>query len=355
MASTTCTTDYVRAVLTGAVERLWALADQADTSHTPGGMSMSRIGACARQSAYRMAGRPFDEGLTDTTGRAAQLGTWLHVPVLRWLARALPGKTWREHPVTLNVAGITIAGRLDLAWRTVVIDAKTTREYYLSYLRRGDDLRPAVRAQVASYALAREQAGHPVSHIAYVYVDRSDGGTQTIVEEFTDDLRTLVVDRVTALAGWAMDPDTAPREERGPGLSVVCDGCPFLNSCFGADAVPGQTGPQTQLLGAEAGSVEDVLALYSNSSGTAKRADDDKRFARAILNDTAPGVYGPYKLGWGRGRPPKPVPDADAMERRLLELGEVVPTKMGGGASGAISVTLVKAVAPKPDGAAACG
>lgn len=332
--------ESVRAEIEAAVAAMYALADRRDTSHADGRLSISSLGKCIRASAYQVAGvPPTDE---PSNHPATHLGTWIHrgaLPLLRLLLRG----SRTEVPVTLTYGGLVLPGRTDLWWRPrrTALDVKTAREYGIQWLRR-DGPKASVRAQVSGYALALEQAGAVIDWIAYVYVERGTGATEVVVEPFTDELRQVVVRRLQAIEVAAELPALAEREERGPGLSIVCDGCAWLRACWGPDAVPGSTGPQTQLAdGAE--SVASVLELYATGSAAEGRAKKDKEFARAIVDQTPAGIYGDYQLGWTGGGGGGDAPDPAAMEARLRELGEPIPMKWTGGRKASIRVTLAKA------------
>lgn len=327
--------------LNTAVERAFELADLRDNKHADGELSISGVGRCIRESAYKISLTPPDPGGYPRSGRAAWLGTWLHRGLIPLMRISLRGSR-SEYRVHLTHGGLSMRGRMDLWWvpARTVIDLKSVRDYGLAWARR-DGPKQSVRLQVATYAYALEQAGKTVDHIAYLYVERGTGAHEVIVEEYDYELRALVKARLDAIEAASFMPQLAEREERGPGLSIVCDGCAWLIRCWGEAAVAGAVGPQTQLI-TSAESAASVLELYANGAAAEGRAKKDKDFARAMLDATEPGIYGDYELGWTGGGGGKDAPDPVAMERRLSELGESIPMKWAGARKRSISVKLAK-------------
>jgi len=297
----------------------------------PLGLSMSGLGGCTRRNAYSIAGTPASDTPEPEQARQALLGVGAHDWFLPALARAIEAKTGAvcvvEHPVSLTVAGITIAGTLDLAFDDVVIDLKTIREWKLGVIRRKGAY-DEHRLQVFGYAYGRWQAGHPVRWVAYLYMDRSTGEVQVVVEEFTTAAAETVMRRVEDLNRLAGDPDTARRDGRGPGVSLICDRCPWLKRCWGPTAVPGTTGPQTILAASTPGLLE-ILALYVQAAAVAGSAERDKDFAKLVLSCTNPAQYGGYVLHRaGDGV----MDDTVRMKAVLGELGIDIPKKLKAGA-----------------------
>ena len=97
-----------------------------------------------------------------------------------------------------------------------------------------------------------------------------------------------------------MHDEEPDRDERGPGLSIICDGCPWLKECWGPDAVPSETGPQAQLA-VDSEAVVAALDMYDAALQAEKRAKADKQFAAAVLSGTERGKYGGFSLSWTAG------------------------------------------------------
>lgn len=285
-------------------------------------LTMSGLGGCTRQAAYRVARTPPTQDLVFREMREANIGTMIHEGLLEHMADLLHGAA--EVPVGLTVGNLTIKGRTDLytAPLKTVADLKTVGLFKYAMLGSGDVNR-AHRLQVSGYAYAVVQAGDAVDWIAWVYVDRSSGAEHVVVEPFTDELIAMVEQRCAELEMYARDPEAAPRDERGPGLSYVCDSCPWLKACWGEDAEPGTVGAQ-RILAQDHGGVERALALYDAARAREKEAASEKEFAKAMFSDYEPGNYGTFSFAWSSGGDS---PDKDAAVELLASAGIPVPRR----------------------------
>lgn len=300
----------------------------------PTALTMSGLGGCTRRNAYSIAGTEPSDVHPGEQARQALLGTGIHTWFLPALARAITAQTGEvcavEKRVALNAAGITIGGQLDLAYGDVVLDLKTVREHRLHGVRRRG-ARGAYdehRVQVGGYTLAEWQAGRPVEWVIYLYMDRTTGDVHPVIERFDNPAAVAVLDRVQDLVRFAGDnPDAAPREGRGPGVSMACDRCPWLRRCWGPTATPGETGPQTQLAATPEGLVE-ILKLALGASAVAGQAGRDRDFAKLVLSCTKDGTYSGYNLSHGRDGERD---DVDAMKQILTDIGIEVPKKRQAG------------------------
>lgn len=299
------------------------------------GLSMSALGGCTRQAAYRVAQLPPDpqhvEVMNEDEARAAMVGTWIHDGLLPELAGLLAGGEHEKRvemvvPVGPTVDGVTplttVDGSADCYTRAAgggVIDLKTVGAFKLGDI----DVygpRNRHRTQVRGYASALVQMGYPVAWTAWVYLDRGDGGVKTVVEPFGREQYVATLRRVQYLVELSHTPDDAPREERGPGLSWVCDGCPFLRRCWGEGAQPGSRRAiavhEDQDI-AFAG--EQVVALRAQYNALEKKID----FFKAQVGQPSSGQYGGVTVTYGKDGTK---PDVPAMVKRLEELGERIPT-----------------------------
>lgn len=285
-------------------------------------LTMSGLGACTRQAAYRLARTPPSEELVFTEMREANIGTMIHLGLLPRLAE-LSGGT-EEIPVELRTRGLVIKGRSDLYIEPLatVSDLKTVGTY--KFVALADTVNRAHRLQVAGYAQAVTQSGRDVQWVAWIYLDRATGQQHVVVEEFTDELIGEVDARCDELKTFADNPDAAPRDERGPGLSIICDSCPWLRECWGADAEPGVVGAQKVLIHDHDG-VAAALRLYDEARAREKQAADDKDFARAMFTSFEEGNYGEWEFRFSAGR--GETVDKDAAVRMLLDAGIEVPRK----------------------------
>lgn len=334
------TAEEVAARLKAATAKAFA-AESAGRQRDPHRLGLSHLGGCTRKAVYALSRTPVTDTPPPREGRAANLGTWEHEGLLPRLAQQLPGARV-ERKVTLRVAGLEIRGSIDLdslQSLLTVVDLKTVGEHKLHNIRRTSTPFRHNLIQLVAYALALLQEGNPPRYIAFLYMDRASGDEEVIVLPFTNELALMVIDRVTELRRWAEeDPDAAPREERGPGLSFACDECHWLKRCWGDEAVPGRTGPQSVRTDPE---VIEALADYDDARARANKAEKDKEWAVARLEKVRYGTYGPWR--YGRDRDGESVDLKRAVER-LKALGQPVPMK---GKRGSIRIKLIKAAPVK--------
>lgn len=285
-------------------------------------LTMSGLGGCTRQAAYRLARTPPSEELIFTEMREANLGTMIHLGLLPHMAHQLGGR--EEIPVEMTMHGLVIKGRSDLYIEPLatVSDLKTVGTY--KFVALADTVNRTHRLQVAGYGLGVAQSGRPVQFVSWIYLDRATGQHRIVIEEFSDELIQAVDDRCAELEAFAAQPDAAPRDERGPGLSVICDSCPWLRECWGDDARAGVVGAQRILIHDHAG-VTRSLELYDEARAREKTASDDKEFARAMFSSFDPGIYGDWEFSFSSGQ--GTTVDKDAAIQMLTEAGIDVPRK----------------------------
>lgn len=334
------TAEDERRELEAATRRAF-VAESASRRRDPHHFSLSKLGGCRRAAAYTIAKTPpSDPDLPVSEGRAANLGTWQHAGLLPRLAEQMPGARV-EVPVTLRWAGLSIPGSIDLDKPSTVLDLKTVGEYRLSGVVRKYAAYDSHWFQAGGYGLARLQEGRPPRYIAFHYLDRANGDECIVVNPFTNAYAQAVTDRIEELVEMAESPDTAPRDERGPGLSFSCDECPFLRRCWGPDAQPGDT---------RAVAVHDdpdreaALLLYDDARAREGQAKKDKDYALALLADTPYGQYG--RGNYGRGNPTVK-DDPWASVRKLKALGLPVPRTT---AKGSVKIKITKPPIPAPAG-----
>lgn len=293
-----------------ACEDVWRLAEADHARNWQAEPGLSSSGSCERAAGYAHHRAPWSD--VPAPGRAALLGTWIHEPYLRYLATLL-GADLVEHEVRVD----GVLGHLDLATGTGVVDLKTVTESGPARAREHGPKRTHLW-QVMCYAEARRRAGAAISWVAIVYLDRGRGEDYVWVGEFDPEVAS------EALAWWgsvlaAPDPDLLPRGGRGPGLDVMCDGCPWRSRCWGPDGQP--------VLLDEAehrdAAVESALAAYREASDRESAAKRDKEFYRSLLEGEPKGGYGSWQIKrWqSTGRRL----NAKAARSRLEALGEPVP------------------------------
>lgn len=286
--------------VTTAARHAWAaVAASRDRNRqlVPG---ISSLLGCARAAWFGHHGEPPTDEPDPTP--AAEIGTMIHDGFLPKLKRTAGGEIEIPVRLTFDVDGepVTLPGHADYYRSPHLVDVKTVGAHALQRMLRDGPKRQHL-AQVWGYATA-VNAMHPgwVEWCTLLYIERDGGDMHTRVYPYAE-LDDMVRDDVHAWVADVADRAYAPaRGERGPGLSVVCDGCRWLKACWGPDATRGVTGPQSELADTPAG-VVNALDLYADGAARESAAKADKAFASAVLRDTDPGDYGPYKLTRTRG------------------------------------------------------
>ncbi|WP_372407378.1 hypothetical protein [Streptomyces luteireticuli] len=343
------------------VPDLWAAAHRADRMRPRSRQRLlgpSSIGLCRRRAGYEYHGTwPTD---LDDSARAAILGTWLHEGILPILESAYGAYT------ELEVTNDVLLGHVDAYWPPeslaatlrrpspyacpvgVVEDVKTSSAHALRRLERQGPGDPHL-FQVHLYAyLLRTGSLHshphlptgvplPVDVVRLRYVGREYG--QVVVHQQPYD--EAITDRALAWAGEVLasrQPDDLPRDLDGPGLSVICDNCPFKSRCWRLDERPDGEPPQV-ILADDHDSLVSAVADYAEASAMAAPFRRRMAKARKVLDSAEPGAYGDYQLSWSGGTPKLPQPDVEAMTKILQNLGLSVPTVPGGRTARQISIT----------------
>lgn len=302
------------------VEAAYDDAVGTDTYRHKSAIGFSMIGGCRRQAAYALRdGWPDEPGTGKPT---AYLGKAIHDRLLPDLAKLLGAEI--EPEVTLEVGGITITGHPDLVLdEGEAFDLKTVSQWYYETCRARVPLQH--RLQVTAGALATQSIG-----CCLLYVNRSDGSRFAVTWD--------VGAYVPALEQWVeeiqVDPNDAPRDERGPVLSFICDECPWVSQCWG----PLNEFRAPQSIVADEIGIEMALEEYDAARFRENAAKSDKEFWRQVLDGTEPGPYGIWELGWTGGRPLDEKPDYEAAWRHLEASGAPLPYKRGGASKRAISV-----------------
>ncbi|MFE2179038.1 PD-(D/E)XK nuclease family protein [Streptomyces sp. NPDC059455] len=326
---------------------LWPAAHAAD-ARRPRSLQ-SKIGAsdtvCARRAGYLL------HGYTPTDGgekRKAILGTWLHAGILSaareefgWIIeRRVEDDTIRGHIDAVQLDSHT-ASRLPKRLRpsfpadeTTVEDVKTKSTYqWDSILRYGasdaeirqvflyaDLLRSEGFADIEGQRQLARLGPVSVGRIRFRFINRDNGDDH--VQEMA-----YSAERARGARWWveqvrdATSPEELPRTFQGPGLSIVCDNCPFKTACWGPVAAGRR--PQSILIHDDA-EREKALAEYVEVSEQMKPLKDRQKFLRAKLDGSDPGAYGDNVLSWSGGNPTK-ADDVDAMVALYQRAGLEVP------------------------------
>ncbi|AIA03432.1 PD-(D/E)XK nuclease family protein [Streptomyces noursei] len=351
-------------------DSLWQAAHAVDARRPRS--RQTKIGAsdtvCARRAGYLLHGRqPTDGG----DKRRAILGTWLHAGILEaarkeygWLVeRSVEDATIRGHIDAVQLDAAT-ASRLPKRMRpahpaeaTTVEDVKTKSTYQWDRILRFGATDAEIR-QVLLYADLLSTEGFadvegqrrlarlgpiPVGRIRFRFINR-DGGDEYVQE------MPFTTERARGARWWvsqvraARSPEDLARTFPGPGLSAVCDNCPFKTACWGP-AVAGRR-PQSVALHDDA-EREKALDEYAKVSRQIAPLKERLKVLRAQLDGSEAGVYGSHRLSWSGGNPMKvddvtamvelferadvPVPrtpDVAWMKAKLKEAGIPVPVRL---------------------------
>lgn len=356
----------------------------------------SEIGVCRRRAGYSHHGHPVTDP-DNATGLKAIAGTWYHHGALETMRRewgTVIETTVEDEVVRGHVDAIELpddwrelAGLdpVDDAPEVVEVEDVKTRDdaravdyvrirgpkrselyqahLYASLLRRGM-IGPLVGGRVKLTEAALRHAikvkgteGLPVETVRLRYMARTgaEDAEYPYEQPFDPDIEGEAWEWVEQVAR-SSSPDELPRDQDGPGLSVVCDNCPFLTACWGPAG--GDVKPQAQLVVTDA-DLAQALAEYDRNRALEAEAKRAKDVARAKLDGTDPAIYLPegeptgYRLKWSGGRevPATRVPDVDRMVA-ILERAQVdVPMVEVPATTTPRTISVVPWTAPEP----ACG
>ncbi|NUK19830.1 PD-(D/E)XK nuclease family protein [Streptomyces lunaelactis] len=326
---------------------LWPAAHRADARRPRS--QQTKIGAsdtvCARRAGYLLHGRtPTDGG----EKRKAILGTWLHAGMLAaareefgWIIeRRVEDDTIRGHIDAVQLDGPT-ARRLPKRLRpslpaeeTTVEDVKTKSTYQWDNILRYGASEAEIR-QVLLYADLLHSEGFAdiegqrqlarlgpvnVGRIRFRFLNRDSGDDH--VQEIA-----FNAERARGARWWvhqvrsAETAEELPRTFQGPGLSAVCDHCPFKTACWGSVAAGRR--PQSILVHDDEDRAK-ALAEYVEVTEEMKPLKDRQKLLRAKLDGSEPGAYGDNVLTWSGGNPTKS-DDVDAMAALFRRAGLEVP------------------------------
>lgn len=294
-------------LLTGAVERAYDNITRInDYRHTaPIGMSM--LGRCRRQAAYALRDGWPEEN--EPGSAQAYIGSAIHLDLLPRLAAQLGAQA--EVPVVWDVGAVTVKGTADLVRSGTVIDLKTVSHYYYASCR--ERVPWAHLLQVTGYAAALK-----ADTCALLYVNRSSG------ERFVYSWPAAL--HLPELVEWLADaqhpPEEVARDERGPGLSMVCDSCAWAAACWG----PLQPAQQPQGAVVNEEGLEMALAEYAAARGREAAAKADREFWRQALVGSTGGSYGGWQLRWSAGGH-REVLDVEMVRVLLEQAGYEVPMR----------------------------
>lgn len=336
----------------------------------------SDIGPCLRKAAFlRHRVEPTDE---PGQNMSAILGTWIHAGALDALERVHgifqeipmehPSKLLRGHADTLWLGeehdpdGTAPGGVFE---ETTLEDTKTKADDRMLDTIRSYGPPPDEIRQVYTYVWLMSQFGTKVGRtgnrrklrwlkkLGPIRIDRvrlryiaRDRGEEYVWEERVDPARVKEARERFELVRDSTEPSELPREQRGPGLSYVCDSCPFRTACWGAGAVD-ENGvwPQSILVVEGETTNEEQVTKYRQGMALEKDGKTLKETAKAILTGKVPpATVGKVQfgdagvVGWTGGNDRGMVEDVEKMRRIIVEAGVPVPMKDGGKTNRSFSV-----------------
>ncbi|MEU5434516.1 hypothetical protein AB0G73_14230 [Streptomyces sp. NPDC020719] len=326
---------------------IWEAAHTADARRPRS--TQRQLGAsdtiCSRRSGYILAGA---ERTNAGDKRAAILGTYIHRGLLEdarreynWLVeRTVADDVLRGHVDVVQLDAATSA-RLPKRHRPLrpaefvtVEDVKTkssrvwdrvvrygpTAAEMRQVLLYADLLRTVGFADIPGQRYLHRLGPVDVQRIRFRFVCRDTG--EEHIEEFpVDDWLTFQarwwVDRVLEADG----PQALRRDHDGPGLSKICDNCPFVQACWPGVA-PGRPA-QTILVHDDADRAK-ALGDYVRAHERYREGKRVKELVRAMLDDSPEGNYGANHLGWG-GENDREETDVQAMVEAFEDADLMVP------------------------------
>lgn len=290
------------------------------------GVGPSDIGDCRKAIEYRE--RPPDDYEPLPEDKiAAYVGTILHEGTARALRRRRRGRRYRLIEAEVFVPGFDVPGHIDLFEVPIgrVTDWKFIGEYAwdneIADGPRDDDL-----DQLMTYGLGLEEAGYDVREVRVVYVRR---GRPRDVEEFTrpyDRARALrAVDRLHSIIDALDHGRELPRDRLGPDFDGICRTCPARAHCWDLDAAEeAKRSAAGWLLARDDEGITAAAAAYDEARELLKPYQQQKDYARNLLDGVPSGIYGEYEVSFSRPKPKPPIPDNDTRLAIVEDhLGEV--------------------------------
>lgn len=314
----------------------------------------SSVGVCRRRAGYEFHRVP-ESNPENSAGMAAIAGTWFHAGGLEVMRRewgAITETTVEDAPLKGHVDALfldqSIIDELGLDI-TPIVDVPTVDDLktkgdrrmvdhmrsvgpsraqlfqthlYADLIRRGKvkKTRKGTDKMLAAYGPI------DVQRVQLRYVSRAGDDDEYLYEQDYDQSITDEawewIDQVTA----SESPDDLPRDCDGPGLSIICDNCPFRDLCWGPeiDGLP----VQTQLIVEDADRTA-ALAKYHQGLEMTREGGALKDMAKAMVTGSDPAIYHhgseAYKLTWSGGKLGAAKPDVDAMIELLEEADVDIP------------------------------
>lgn len=323
----------------------------------------SSVGGCRRKAGYEVAGVP----KTDSPPKMhAVLGTWIHKGALATLEReygclteikveneVVKGSMDALYLDEAHLSRLRKRGRYAKAMDGLLVEDVKTRGYFGFQLVQENGPRRSELFQTHIYtwllrigaATDRRLAGIgevPVEQIRLRYVSRDNG--QEHIEEFPydPDVTSEAIEWLAKVMDVALGPegpDALPRDEDGPGLSFLCDGCVFLTRCWGPERPDGRM-RQANLLHDD-DEVALALVEYDALRKAASELKSARDLNRAKVDAAMEGQYGDWVIGWSQAQAKAKV-DLAGLVDLVTEAGLEIPYTVPGPPTRRITVTKAK-------------
>jgi hypothetical protein len=184
----------------------------------------------------------------------------------------------------------------------------------------------------------------PIEQVVVRYINRDNGEEIIHAQEYDPKITGKALEWIAQVYEDTAElgPEFVERDEDGPGLSVICDGCRWLTACWGPERPDGAM--RQAILVRNDDDVAEALREYDHARAVAKEADAAKQLARAKVTASEPGQYGDLVLGWSGGGDKRSV-DMEAVRKLFADAGLNIPEKMS---SARPSIGVTKPKPPKP-------
>jgi len=289
------------------------------------GVGPSDLSACQKAVEFRER-PPEGHEPVPTDKAAAIMGTLIHEGATEARRDLYP---WRRFKVPVTVPGLDRDGEADEVDPVIgrVTDYKTAGQY--KWDRVGQYGPPDGEwKQVLGYAFGLIAAGHDITEVELLYVNRETGRWESHKRQYVHEDALAAVSKLHALMDALEAGDPLPRQRGddillGPTVNTLCARfCPHVKTCWNLDEVPEGRTPEgwAQVRDDTDGAITATLATYDEARAIAKAAKERQDYAKTLLAGLEPGAYGDYTLRWTGGGAPKEVDDVDARVTQLTDV-----------------------------------
>jgi hypothetical protein len=297
----------------------------------------SAVGGCRRKAAYSISDiAPTDDG---GSKMKAILGTWIHKGALDALKREygalievqlqsdmLKGSADAVYLESLTVEDVKTTGLFAYEWRLQVgVELAHLWQVHLyAWLLREGYIPAKTRRRLARGGYINDRV--PIEQVVVRYLCRDNGEEWAHVQDYDPKITAQALEWLANVYADTAElgPEFVDRDEDGPGLSMICDGCRWLTACWGPQRADGHSRQANLIRDDE--DVQAALVEYDRARAVAKEADAAKKLAREKLDASDEGQYGDLVLGWSGGGTKRAV-DMEAVRALFASAGLEVPEK----------------------------